>query len=383
MRIQLLPPKIETAISYPCSMKATAIITYLEKLAPPALQESYDNSGLIVGHPDTEISSALISLDCTEDVVNEAIQLGCNMIISHHPIVFGGLKRFNGTTYVERTVMKAIQHNILLYAIHTNLDHVIDGVNSRIAEKLGLTKTKILSPKKELLQKLVTFVPSSSADVVRGAMFDAGAGHIGNYDRCSFNIDGQGTFRGLDGSNQVIGTKGETHVENETRIEVIIPAFKTSNVINALKTAHPYEEVAYYIVPLLNEWAQVGAGLIGDLPNEIDALEFLSGLKTKMNTSCVRYTLPHRHTVQRIAVCGGSGSFLLSKAIAAKADVFITADFKYHQFFDAESAVIIADIGHYESEQFTVQLLAEKLADNFPKFATHLTRVRTNPIHYL
>lgn len=364
-------------------MKASAIISLLEQLAPPSLQESYDNSGLIVGNSDTEVASVLISLDCTEDVVDEAIQLGCNMIVSHHPIVFSGLKRFNGSNYVERTVMHAIRNNILIYAIHTNLDHVSDGVNGRIAQRLGLVNTKILAPKKEQLNKLVTFAPVAHADAVRNALFDAGAGHIGNYDRASFNVDGQGTFRGNAGTNPFVGEIGQTHTEHETRIEVILPAFASSRIVKALKEAHPYEEVAYDLYPLLNAWEQAGAGLVGDLPEEIDALEFLRSLKTSMNTACVRYTLPHKHKVQRIALCGGSGSFLLSHAKGAKADVFITADYKYHQFFDAENAIIIADIGHYESEQFTMQLLADRLADNFPKFATHLTRVNTNPINYL
>jgi len=364
-------------------MKASAIISFLEQIAPPSLQESYDNSGLIVGHSNTEVNSVLISLDCTEDVVEEAIQLGCNMIVSHHPIVFSGLKRFNGHSYVERTVMKAIRHDILIYAIHTNLDHVLDGVNGRIAQRLGLANTRILAPKKEQLAKLVTFAPVAHAEAVRQALFDAGAGHIGNYDQCSFNISGQGTFRANDGADPFVGTIGQRHTEDETRIEVILPTFASSRIIKALKAAHPYEEVAHDLYPLLNAWEQVGAGLIGDLPEPIDALEFLHSLKTSLNTACVRYTLPHKHHVQRIALCGGSGSFLLSNAKAAKADVLITADYKYHQFFDAENTIIIADIGHYESEQFTMQLLADRLADNFPKFATHLTRVNTNPINYL
>jgi dinuclear metal center YbgI/SA1388 family protein len=364
-------------------MKASELISYLETLAPPSLQESYDNSGLIVGHQNTELTGVLISLDCTEDVVNEAIQLGCNMILSHHPIVFSGLKRFNGKNYVERTVIKAIQHNILLYAIHTNLDHVLDGVNGRIASQLGLINTRILAPKKNLLQKLVTFVPSAHAENVRNALFEAGAGAIGNYDQCSFNSTGEGSFRGNDETNAFVGEKGKLHFEPEIRIEVLLPAYSSSKIIDALKKAHPYEEVAYYLQAIENTRNEVGAGLIGELPEEVDTLEFLKSLKLTMRTGCVKYTLPHKHKVKRIAVCGGSGSFLLSNAIAANADVFITADFKYHQFFDAENSVIIADIGHYESEQFTMQFLADKLVDFFPKFATHLTRVKTNPVYYL
>jgi dinuclear metal center YbgI/SA1388 family protein len=364
-------------------MKAADIIRFLEQWAPPVLQESYDNSGLIVGDSSTEVTGIMVSLDCTEDVVEDALARGCNMVVSHHPIVFSGLKRLNGKNYVERTVMKAVRHDVLLYAIHTNLDHVPDGVNGRIAQRLGLTNTAILAPKMQMLRKLVVFVPHAHAEAVRNAMFEAGAGHIGNYDRCSFNLQGEGSFRGNEHSSGFVGKKGETHFEPETRIEVILPAHLLGKVTAAMRVAHPYEEVAHDIYALENSNQTVGAGLIGDLTEEMDALGFLKQLKTNMGTACVRHTLPHRHKVKRIAVCGGAGSFLLPMAIAQGADVLVTADFKYHQFFDADNRIIIADIGHFESEQFTVQLLAERLTDNFPTFATHLTRVRTNPVHYL
>lgn len=364
-------------------MKASEIIRLLEQWAPPALQESYDNSGLLVGSADTEVKGILTTLDCTEDVVEEAIALDCNMVVAHHPIVFSGLKRLNGKSYIERTVMKAIRHDILLYAIHTNLDHVPSGVNGHIAKRLGLVNTAILAPKNEMLYKLVVFVPNGHAEKVRTALFDAGAGAIGNYDRCSFNLRGDGSFRGNESAAPFVGKKGATHFEPETRIEVILPFYASSAVISAMKKAHPYEEVAYDLYALLNENPRVGSGIIGDLPEEVDALDFLKSLKTSMRTDCVRHTLPHRHMVRRIAVCGGAGSFLLPMAKAKNADVLVTADFKYHQFFDADNQIIIADIGHYESEQFTIELLAEMLKDNFPTFASHLARVRTNPVHYL
>jgi dinuclear metal center YbgI/SA1388 family protein len=364
-------------------MKASEIITFLEQLAPPQLQEGYDNSGLIVGDANAVVTGVLVSLDCTEHVIDEAIHLGCNMVVSHHPIVFKGLKRLVGKTYVERTVMKAIRNDIILYAIHTNLDNVTHGVNDKIAQRLGLKNTRILAPKKQQLCKLVTFTPSQHADHVRNALFDAGAGAIGNYDRCSFSGAGTGSFRGNEDTNPYIGEKGVVHHEQEERIEVILPSFLSSKIVKALIDAHPYEEVAYDLYPLLNEWSNTGAGIIGELPEETDTLLFLKSLRTSMNTECIRYTLPQKEKVRHIAVCGGSGSSLLPNAIAVKADVFITADFTYHQFFDAEDQIIIADIGHYESEQFTIQLLAEKLVDYFPKFAIHLTRVRTNPVHYL
>lgn len=364
-------------------MQASEIIKYLEELAPPSLQESYDNSGLLVGDPKTEVTGVMVSLDCTEDVIDDALSQGCNLIISHHPIVFGGLKRFNGKNYVERTVIKAIKNDVLLYAIHTNLDNVSEGVNHRIAERLGLQNPKILAPKKNLLKKIVTYCPSAHAENVRKAMFEAGAGTIGNYDQCSFNIEGTGTFRGNENTNPYVGNKGEMHSEPELRIEVIAPDFKVKDVLSSMKKAHPYEEVAFDIYPMENIWKEVGSGMVGDLPEEVDALEFLKSLKTTMKTDCVRYTLPHKKNVKRIAVCGGAGSFLLGNAVGAGADVFITGDYKYHQFFDAENRIIIADIGHYESEQFTIELLAEKLAQKFITFAPRLTRVKTNPINYL
>ncbi|MFM1874566.1 MAG: hypothetical protein RL266_303 [Bacteroidota bacterium] len=364
-------------------MKAAEVIAYLEKYAPPSLQESYDNSGLLVGDASIELTGILVSLDCTEDVIDDAISQGCNMVVAHHPIVFSGLKRINGKNYIERTVIKAIKNDVLIYAIHTNLDNVLDGVNQKFAERLGLIDTRILAPKKMLLKKVVTYAPTDHAETVRLAMCDAGAGNIGNYDQCSFNTPGTGTFRGNEKTDPFVGKKGEIHSEEEVRIEVIVPEFKLSSVLVAMRKSHPYEEVAFDVYGLENSWKEVGSGMIGELPTEMDALEFLKSLKTIMKTDCVRYTLPHKATVKNVAICGGSGSFLLGSAIAAKADVFITGDLKYHQFFDADNKIIIADIGHYESEQYTIELLAEKLAENFPTFAPRLTRVKTNPINYL
>lgn len=364
-------------------MKAAEVIAFLENFAPPSLQDSYDNAGLIVGDPSTEITGILVSLDCTEDVIDDAILQGCNMIVAHHPIIFSGLKKLNGKNYIERTVIKAIKSDVLIYAIHTNLDNVIDGVNRKFADQLGLQNVKILAPKKMLLKKVVTYAPTEQSESIRLAMWEAGGGAIGNYDQCSFNIAGTGTFRGNEKTNPFVGKKGEMHAENEIRIEVVVPDFKVKDVLKAMQKAHPYEEVAFDVYGMENSWQEVGSGMVGDLPEEIDALEFIRSLKTSMKTDCVRYTLPHKVTIKRVAICGGSGSFLLNHAISVKADIFITGDFKYHQFFDADNRIIIADIGHYESEQFTIQLLADKLAENFPTFAPRLTRVKTNPINYL
>jgi dinuclear metal center YbgI/SA1388 family protein len=359
------------------------ILDYLEIMAPPSLQESYDNSGLIVGSRDLEIHAALISLDCTPAIVEEAKAKGCNLIIAHHPIVFSGLKKFNGKNYIERAVMAAIKNDIAIYAIHTNLDNVHTGVNAKMASRLGLKNTKILQPKKGLLQKLIVFVPTSHAEIVLKAMFDAGAGHIGNYSECHFGLEGTGTFKAGDQTNPFVGEKGQRHAERELRLECAVPTWLSKKVIRAMIAAHPYEEVAYDLYALENIHAQVGAGMIGELDSAMPVSDFFNLLKNSFNAKGIRYTEPHKDTIQRVALCGGSGSFLLNDAIGAKADIFITADYKYHQFFDADGEIIIADIGHYESEQFTMELISDGLAKKFATFATHLTELDTNPIRYM
>lgn len=363
-------------------MKLAQLTAYLESLAPLALQEDYDNSGLIVGQPDMEVHQALISLDCTEAVVDEAIATDCQVIISHHPIVFKGLKKFNGKTYVERVVEKAIRNNIALYAIHTNLDNVMTGVNARICETLGIGNTRILAPKHNLLKKLVTYVPIAQAEQVRKALFHAGAGHIGEYSECSFSVEGTGTFKGGENSDPYVGEPGVRHHEEEMRIETVYPANLESKVIMALVLAHPYEEVAYDLYNLTNQHQEIGSGMIGELDMPMDEAEFLADVKQSMDAQVIRHTAFTGKQVKKVAVCGGSGGFLLKQAIAAGADVFITADYKYHEFFDAEGKILIADIGHFESEQFTQQLLFEIIQKKFVNFAIRLTKVNTNPVKY-
>jgi dinuclear metal center YbgI/SA1388 family protein len=363
-------------------MKLSQLTAYLESLAPLAYQEDYDNSGLIVGHPEADVNQALISLDCTEAVVDEAIATGCNVIISHHPIVFKGLKKFNGKNYVERVVEKAIRNNIALYAIHTNFDNMNTGVNARICETLGLSNTRILAPKHNLLKKLVTYVPVAQAEQVRKALFHAGAGHIGEYSECSFNAEGTGTFKGGDNSDPYVGEPGIRHHEEEMRIETVYPANLESKIIMALVLAHPYEEVAYDLYNLTNQHQQIGSGMIGELEVPMDESDFLGEVKAAMDCTVIRHTAFTGRQVRKIAVCGGSGGFLLKHAIAAGADVFVTADYKYHEFFDAEGKILIADIGHFESEQFTQQLLLEIIQNKFVNFAIRLTKVNTNPVKY-
>lgn len=363
-------------------MKLAEITNYLETIAPLHYQEDYDNSGLIVGQPNDEITAALVALDCTAEIVNEAITKGCNLIITHHPLVFKGLKKFNGKTHVERVLLQAIKNNIALYAIHTNLDHVDTGVNAEICRRLGLQNTKILAPKSNLLKKLVVFCPLAAADQVRNALFAAGAGSIGNYSECSFNTQGQGTFKAGEAANPYVGEMDVQHQETEIKIETIFVARDEQRLLAALVKNHPYEEVAYEIYELTNKLHSVGAGMIGDLPAALPSVDFLRFVKDNMNAQVIRYTQAPTAPIKKVAVCGGAGSFLLPQAIAAGADAFVTADFKYHEFFNAEQQLMICDIGHYETEQFTSNLLIENIQEKFPNFAIRLTEHNTNPINY-
>ncbi len=357
--------------------------SYLESIAPLALQENYDNSGLLVGSSDTEIKGVLISLDITEEIIDEAIAENCNVIVAHHPIVFSGIKKLNGKNYVERCVIKAIKNELAIYAIHTNFDHVMGGVNAKLAEKLGLQNCRILAPKKGLVTKLITFCPTEHLEKVRSALFEAGAGTIGEYDECSFTSEGRGTFRASEAAKPFVGKHNERHTEAEVRLEMIFPTYAEKQVVTALLKSHPYEEVAYDLLLLANTNTTIGAGMIGELPNEIAEMEVLSQVKATFEVGCVRYTKLLNKGVKKIAVCGGSGSFLLNDAIAAGADIFITSDYKYHQFFDAENRIVIADIGHYESEQFTKELLFDLIRKKFSTFALRLTKINSNPINYL
>jgi dinuclear metal center YbgI/SA1388 family protein len=365
-------------------MKIEQIVNYLESVAPLSLQEDYDNSGLIVGNKKNIIQSALITLDCTEDIVDEAIQKKCNLIIAHHPIIFRGLKKINGKNYIERTIIKAIKNDIAIYAIHTNLDNVINGVNYKIANLLELQNLSILKPKKNQLSNLVFYCPKKYASSVRKELFDKGAGNIGFYNNCSFKFTGQGTFKPLLGSNPFIGSVGKLQQKEEECISLVFPKYLQKDIIKVLKENHPYEEVAYQVYDLENVYQHIGSGIIGNLSNETTITDFLKQLKLTMSTSCIRYTEPKkRKNIYKVAICGGSGSFLLKDAISADADIFISSDFKYHEFFDAEDKIVIADIGHYESEQFTKELIFDMLKEKFPKFAVQLSKINTNPIKYI
>lgn len=365
-------------------MKIVDIIALFEEFAPTQYQESYDNCGLQVGNTNDTIQAALLSLDVTEEVLDEAIAKGCNLIIAHHPLIFSGLKNLTGRNYVQRIVQKAIKYDVNILAVHTNLDNMRKGVNERIASQLGLQKTQILAPTSGNLYKLQTFVPQEHSVALKDALFSAGAGSIGHYSECSFSSNGQGTFRGDEATKPFIGVAGGLReAVQEEKIEMIVPAHLKNRVEKALIAQHPYEEVAFDWIALSNQNKEVGAGLIGDLPEPMDEMDFLKLLKSNMKAQVVRHTALLGKQVRRIALCGGSGSFLLKNSIAAQADVFVSADFKYHQFFDAENQIVIADIGHYETEQFTVEIFDALLKKKNITFAVLLSALDTNPIKYL
>ena len=363
-------------------MKLVEITAYLEALVPLSWQESYDNCGLLVGDKNTEVSAALICLDCTEVIVDEAIAKGCNLIIAHHPIIFSGLKKITGADYVQRTIIKAIQHSIAIYAIHTNLDHYQKGVNFEIGNRLGLNNLKILAPKKEQLFKLVTFVPKENYSHLNKALFDAGAGELGNYSACHFRSEGIGSFEPNAAAQPVIGTSGVYEEVEEMRVEYLVQSHRVGNVIQTLLATHPYEEVAYDLIPIANTDPTIGAGMIGELTQPMEEKDFLNFVKNTFQTGCIRHTDFLNKPIKRVAFCGGAGGFLLNEAKKQQADIFITADYKYHEFFDAENQIVIADIGHFESEQFTTNLIADILKKKFTTFAVHLTGINTNPINY-
>jgi dinuclear metal center YbgI/SA1388 family protein len=358
------------------------IIQSLEKWAPKAYQESYDNCGIQVGNANQSITQALICLDVTEEVVDEAIQKKCNFIIAHHPLLFSGLKTIQGNNYIERCVIKAIKNDICIYAIHTNLDHIDVGVSHRIAQRLELKHTHILDPKKNLLHKLITYCPAAQVEQVLKALFEAGAGHIGQYEECAFTHEGQGQFKGLAGTTPHIGIPQQLEKVIETKIEVVFPQHLQHSIVIALKKAHPYEEVAYDIIALQNAWSSVGAGMIGELDQALSPQDFLKHVAEKMQVPVFKHTTSQHQLIKRVAVCGGAGSFLMKKAMHAKADAFISADFKYHEFFNTENQLLTIDLGHYESEVYTKDLIFDYLKEKFSNIAILISEINTNPIRY-
>ena len=363
-------------------MKIRTILEVLETIASPTLQEGYDNTGLLTGNSDWDCTGVLCTLDATEAIILEAITKGCNLIVAHHPIIFRGLKKINGKNYVEKAVITAIKNDISIYAIHTNLDNVIGGVNAKIADALGLVNRKILSPKPAQLAKLFTFTPPAFSEKILEALFLAGAGNIGQYSNVSYTSKGIGHFTPSVNANPFLGKPGEAQIEEEIKLEVIFPAHLQQQIVGALLSVHPYEEVAYDIVSLSNTSSETGSGLVGDLPEPLTEMGFLQNMKDAFGLKAFRHTDLLNKKVHRVAVCGGSGSFLIGAAIKSGADFYISSDIKYHEFFDAEARLVIADIGHWESEQFTIDLFHEILQAKFPTFAILKSRLKTNPVHY-
>ncbi len=359
------------------------IANALEMFAPLPLQEGFDNAGLQIGLTEAEVAGVLLCLDVTEKVVDEAVASGCNLIVSHHPLIFSPLKKITGRNYVERCVIKALQNGIAIYSAHTNIDSAKGGVNYRIAEILGLQNVRILIPKEDALLKLAVYVPVSHADAVRKALFDAGCGNIGNYDSCSYNINGYGTFKATEGCNPFCGEIGKLHQEEEVRIETVMPSYIKGKVVASLLAAHPYEEPAYDIFPIKNSWEGAGLGVVGDLLCERDEEEFLKEVKDKFNVGSVRHTALMGKKVKRVALCGGSGASFADAAIAAGAQVYITGEARYHDLFNYEDKIVMAVIGHYESEQFTMDIFKEIIEKACPGVKVRKTAVNTNPVNYM
>lgn len=363
-------------------MKLKELSSFLDSAVPLSFQESYDNSGLQVGSPDQEITSALLTTDITEEVVEEALNNGCELIISHHPLIFKNLKSITGKTITEKIILKAVRQNLAIYSSHTNLDAVQNGVSMKMAEKLGLRNIRVLVPLKDKLLKLITFIPEAHFEKVSDAIFEAGAGVTGNYDRCGFSATGRGSFRAGNNAQPFTGEKGIVHFENEIRFETILFSHLKNKVIAALINNHPYEEVAYDIIKLDNEISGAGMGCIGDLIEPAGQFDFIKQIADVFDAQGIRHSSASGRMISRVALCGGSGAFLLNDALSLGADAFVTADVKYHDWFDADKRILLADIGHYESEKFSAEILYEIIIKKFPKFALRFSKVNTNPIKY-
>ncbi len=363
-------------------MKIKDVINYLEKKIPPNYAEDFDNVGLLVGNQELQLKGILITLDTLESVVDEAIEKSCNLIVSFHPIIFNGLKKITGKSYVERVVLKAIKHDISIYAIHTALDNHKFGVNHMICKKLGLINREILIPQASTIKKLTTYIPNNSFSKVQKALFHVGAGHIGNYSNCSFKLKGHGSFKPEEGTDPYVGKQGKVHHEEETQLNITYQKHLESEVLKCLFENHPYEEVAYEIETLENINQDIGIGMIGEFKTELSTTEAFKLIKATFNPNILRHSTPHKKSIKKIAVLGGSGSFAIEKAITKKADIYMTADLKYHDFFRAEDHITLVDVGHYESEHYTKELIHALLQKKFHNFAIVLSNINTNPIQY-
>jgi dinuclear metal center YbgI/SA1388 family protein len=363
-------------------MKLKDLCSYLDTAVPLSFQEDYDNAGLQVGSPEAEISSALLAIDVTEELIDEAIAHDCNLVVSHHPLIFRGIKSLTGKSYIERIIHRAIKNDLAIYSAHTNLDIFKDGVSRKMAEKLKLEDISVLAPSENTLLKLVTFIPESYFEKVRNKIFEAGAGVVGNYDQCGFSVSGTGSFRGNEKANPFVGEKDKIHFENEIRFETILYSHMQNKVTKALLEAHPYEEVAYDFFTLKNKNAEIGLGCVGKLQNPVPEEKLLKIVSSIFDAKGIRHSKLTGRPVAKVALCGGSGASLLNHAIGCGADVYLTADIKYHDFFNTENKILLVDIGHYESEKFSTEILKDLIIKKFPKFAVRFSETNTNPINY-
>jgi dinuclear metal center YbgI/SA1388 family protein len=364
-------------------MKIKEILSVLEEMAPLAYAEDFDNVGLLVGNPDTEATGILVCHDALESVLDEAIDKKCNLVVCFHPILFSGIKKITGKNYVERSIIKAIKNDIAIYAVHTALDNHQDGVNKIFCDALHLINTKVLIPKENFIRKLVTYTIAENAEKLRNSLFDAGAGNIGNYEDCSFSSKGIGTYMGNEHSNPQLGERFEFVQGDEIKIEVTFEKYLENNILKALFTNHSYEEVAYEVYELQNKHQNIGLGMIGEFKTPMDEKDFLMFVKKKMKSDGIRHSSHLGKKIKKVAVLGGSGSYAIKNAILAGADAFLTADLKYHQFYEAENRLLLADIGHFESERYTKNYIVDYLRKKILNFAIILSEENTNPVKYL
>lgn len=363
------------------------IIDAIESIAPLPLQEEWDNCGVQVGPTDNECTGVMVCVDCTPVVVEEAIAMNCNLIVSHHPLIFGGIKQLTGKTEAERCVINAVTAGLTIYSSHTALDNSPNGISHRMASLLGLEDVDVLVPREADQLKLVAYVPVSKLDDVRLALFDAGAGAIGNYDFCSFATDGRGSFRALDGANPYVGEVSQLHFEDESRLEVLLPRWKRRDVELALRQVHPYEEPAYEFSEVVAASRPAGSGCVGHLPQPMTVAQLALFAKERFGCQAVRLSCYHGdpmvHTVRRVAVCGGAGGSFIGAVKRSGADAYITADLRYHDFVDYGKRLALIDVGHFNSEQCAKEIFYQLICEKFPNFAVHTSKNEKNPIQYL
>lgn len=363
-------------------MKIKDILPILEEMAPLGTAEDFDNVGLLVGDAQWEATGILVCHDALEEVIQEAVDNNCNLVVCFHPILFSGLKKITGKNYVERAVIKAIKNDVAIYAMHTALDNDPNGVNKIFCNALGLEDTQILVPKENAIKKITTYTTPENAPILRTALFEAGAGSIGNYDQCSYSSVGTGTYRGNEHSNPVIGEKHQLHTAEEIKIELTYPKHREAAIMTALFKNHVYEEVAYELTALTNKNQNMGLGMIGTLKNELDETAFLQLVKDKMDCGGIRHSGLLNKKIKRVAVLGGSGSYAIKHAINSGADAYLTADLKYHQFYEAEKKLLLCDIGHFESERYTKNYIFDYITKKLRNFAIILSQENTNPVKY-